>query len=195
MHLQERKKGTVTAARAQASAVSVQPFMNPLWDIPYGHNVHGIFGSTPPELLHQWGLGIEKYAFTYIWDLIEKNAKEANKRPTSTIAKLDQRIATFNNRHSDATMPRKKFPIGAYKLPYLQATEYRALMYIVSAYINDYNCSYTLMVRLCKRCINDYRISLTLMARLYKNYMALTAAYVPFTTAFGLHRYRGHHLR
>ena len=111
----------------------MQPYLNPLWDIPYGHNVHGVFEATPPELLHQWCLGIEKYAFQFVRGLIEKIAKESKRIPTSIVDKLDWHIASFNNGHSDATMPMKRFPIGAYKLPYLQATEYHALIYIVSA--------------------------------------------------------------
>ena len=38
--------------------------------------VMGIYGATPPELLHQYGLEIEAYAFRFVWEMIAAHAAE-----------------------------------------------------------------------------------------------------------------------
>lgn len=171
-----------------ANDKSLHPRINPLWDIPMGEQRDGIFSAVPPELLHQYGLGMEKYCFEYTWAFIKifydrqklrkrkalKEEEETNqggeegllsvkvegqnrfegvvKQETteSTQARgksswkgsgtapqnkwtteLDNRISLFRTRHSDLSMPRSKFPIGSYNLPYLQSKEYKALLYQV----------------------------------------------------------------
>ena len=183
--LQGRDK--VMAARQRANDKSLHPRINPLWDIPLGEQKDGIFSAVPPELLHQYGLGMEKYCFEYTWAFIKlyyerekikkrvvvlkeeldpkrhkevgspvsvkvegqhKNAVKAEHSGTSQhhesrhlkgfaapqnkwTTELDHRISMFRTRHSDMTMPRSKFPIGSYNLPFLQSKEYKALLYQV----------------------------------------------------------------
>ena len=39
----------------QISAALIRPAT---WDLPFGSNVYGIYGATPPEMLHQYDLGL-----------------------------------------------------------------------------------------------------------------------------------------
>lgn len=176
------------AARQRANNKSLHPRINPLWDIPLGEQRDGIFSAVPPELLHQYGLGMEKYCFEYTWAFIklyyerekarkrvivvkeelgQKRYKESGSPVSVKVegqhqsadikfesngesqhhttrhlkgfaapqnkwtTELDHRISMFNTRHSDLTMPRSKFPIGSYNLPFLQSKEYKALLYQV----------------------------------------------------------------
>ena len=50
-----------TALQKEYSALELYPAT---WDLPYGSNHQGIYGATPPELLHQYDLGILKHAHT-----------------------------------------------------------------------------------------------------------------------------------
>ena len=127
---QHRRRGKVTAARDKAKARSLSPTYNPLWDLPYGDNSMGIFGATPPELLHQYGLGVEMYAFKFVWEMLSRYAAEEEGRaPGAFDQRLDDRFMAFSTRHADADMPRFGFTTGTKKLPYLTSGEYRALMY------------------------------------------------------------------
>jgi hypothetical protein len=128
---QERVRGTVQQARDDAKANSLHPFYNPLWDLPYGDSPAGIFGATPFELLHQYGLGIEKYAFNFTWETIACSTARRGLAAESMRQRLDARLAQFNTRHADSEMPRNRFSNGAYQLSFLTSSEYRALMYQV----------------------------------------------------------------
>lgn len=126
-------------ARAIARSMSVQPRYNPLWDIPLGVGLGGIYSAVPPELLHQYGLGMEKYCFDFTWVLIalfnggdQNQLSGATPSKNAKIDELDRRISLFYTRHSDLSMPRNSFQAGSYKLPYLQSNEYRALLYQVN---------------------------------------------------------------
>lgn len=110
----------------------------------------GIYGATPPELLHQYGLGVEMYAFKFVWEMLSRHAAEEGKAVNAFDQRLDERFMAFCTRHSDADMPRYvyisqdvsylsnplivrlcrfSFTTGTKKLPYLTSGEYRALMY------------------------------------------------------------------
>lgn len=137
---QKRKKGTVVQARKRAKSLSYQPVLNPLWELPMGSNLQGIYAATPPELLHQYGLGIEKRAFEFTWELMKQIDQANHRGPAKNKEELDRRISAFNTRHADAEMPRYKFGAGVHKLAYVSASEYRALMYQVGVPVI---CSFT----------------------------------------------------
>ena len=103
---------------------------NPLWDLPYGANSQGVFGACPPELLHQWLLGIAKYAIVFTWALVKDCARTQGKQFNTFTAELDRRISCFNGvRHADPHLPKKQFRTGVFELlSYLEAKEYRALL-------------------------------------------------------------------
>ena len=129
--LQKRTRNRITEAREAAKTRSLSPTYNPLWDLPYGDNLMGIYGATPPELLHQYGLGIEMYAFKFVWEMLSRHAAEEGRAPGTYDQRLDERFMAFCTRHADADMPRFSFTTGTKKLPYLTSGEYRALMYQV----------------------------------------------------------------
>ena len=39
-------------------AMSAAAIIPATWDLPYGSNPHGVYGATPPEILHQYDLGL-----------------------------------------------------------------------------------------------------------------------------------------
>ena len=43
------------AALHDISAAAIRPGT---WNLPFGSNVYGIYGATPPEMLHQYDLGL-----------------------------------------------------------------------------------------------------------------------------------------
>lgn len=104
---------------------------NTLWDLPYGDNLQGIFGACPPELLHQYGLGIEKRCFQHTWDAIRDSAKERKVGFDRMKRQFDARFADFQTRHVDSEMPRFHFASGTYELSYMTSSEYTALIFQV----------------------------------------------------------------
>ena len=41
-------------------AISASMVLPATWDRPFGANRHGVYGATPPEILHQYDLGLLK---------------------------------------------------------------------------------------------------------------------------------------
>ena len=73
-----------------------------MWDIPMGEQRTGVYYATPPELLHLYGLGIEKKCFEYMWTLIILvHAKGKAKVPMKNrqVDELDRWISIFTTRH------------------------------------------------------------------------------------------------
>jgi hypothetical protein len=77
------------------------------------------------------GLGIEKYAFNFVWDTMACSAAQRGLAAETLKQRMDNRLAQFNTRHADPEMPRNRFRNGAYQLSFLTSSEYRALMYQV----------------------------------------------------------------
>ena len=124
--------GTVGDARNTLRRLSLVAWKNTLWRIPYGDSAQGIFGATPPELLHQYGLGIEKKAFDHTWKLVADTATRRRVRLDGPKQALDSRFAMFNCRHADPELPRAHFGSGTYQLSFLTSKEYTALIFQVS---------------------------------------------------------------
>jgi hypothetical protein len=101
---------------------------NPLWDIPFGANPRGIYGACPPELLHQYLLGIMKNAYTWTWAVINAQHPVRGSGMSTTACQVDDRFKQFETRHVDPELPVKRFRKGVLKLPYLEGKEYRALL-------------------------------------------------------------------
>jgi hypothetical protein len=66
---------------------------NALYDLPYGARDGGVFAACPPELLHQYGLGVEAKAFKYTWKVVEKATKERKAKWGPTKLAFDRRYA------------------------------------------------------------------------------------------------------
>ena len=67
-----RKKGTVGPANAALKAISMHPFISPLWDLPYGGHLGGLHSAVNPDLLHQYSLGMEKNAVIYMFEFLRR---------------------------------------------------------------------------------------------------------------------------
>ena len=109
-------------------SISINAVRNTLWKLPYGDSVQGIFGATPPELLHQYGLGIEKNAVHHTWELVATTCTARGGRFDLPKQLLDARFAAFNYRHVDPEKPKFRFPKGTYELAYLTSKEYSAIV-------------------------------------------------------------------
>jgi hypothetical protein len=53
-------ENTEKALRDALHAISASEIIPATWDLPFGANPHGVFGATPPEMLHQYDLGLLK---------------------------------------------------------------------------------------------------------------------------------------
>ena len=49
---------TAKELEAALLAMSAAEIIPATWDLPYGSNPHGVYGATPPEILHQYDLGL-----------------------------------------------------------------------------------------------------------------------------------------
>ena len=121
-------KGHKVRGGALETKWSVRAKQNPLWDLPYGANPRGLFGACPPELLHQYLLGMMKYAYKFTWNLIESYSPSAGSAMSATACRVDQRFKWFNTRHVDPELPRIRFRKGARELKKLEGKDYRALV-------------------------------------------------------------------
>ena len=105
---------------------------NPLWEVPFGdtRNNSGIFGSTPPELLHQYLLGIMKYCWLWTQKYVETHA--VNSRASIII---EERFARFNCRHEG--MPRTRFTHGVWEAAFMEAKQFPALLWQLVVIIGE----------------------------------------------------------
>jgi hypothetical protein len=107
----------VGAARKRAQEWSIKPFVNPLWWVPFGCTVFGIFFACPPELLHVFYVGLLMYIKEEVLKLIEHLCTKYRHSPGATkyaTARklLDDRFANFFVDHRDMDMPRQGFRTG-----------------------------------------------------------------------------------
>jgi len=121
-------KGKKVAAERLLSKYSLHAGQNTLWNLPYGANKAGIYGACPPELLHQYLLGIMKYAYQFTCEIIDGKSPPAGTAKSATAARVDARFKIFSDRHVDPELPRLRFTRGAMHLPYLEGKDYRALL-------------------------------------------------------------------
>ncbi len=107
------------------------PVDNRLRKLPFGANPLGLNGACPPELLHMYGLGMEKKAFSYGMELVVRGGVITSNVRGSVKQAIDSRFVAFNCRHADVDMPHDRFRAGVYELSFLTSKEYRALLYQV----------------------------------------------------------------
>jgi hypothetical protein len=131
------RSGGFTAAQIEnrGKDLSLHVVRNPLWQVPFGANLMGTHGATPPELLHQWQLGMMKYAWEFVWLIVAHGRTEVSqesrsaKRTHPRQLELDTRFKHINARHADPDLPRKTFDDGGKELNRIEGTHYRALMF------------------------------------------------------------------
>lgn len=128
--LEDRVPGRVEAARkalVKISAKGVRPFT---WEIPFGSTPYGPYGATPPELLHQFDLGLLKTTYGYILKMMKAEATgNIGVSYAERMRIMDQRLICFNVRHCDGDMPRVGFSNGASEITNFRASEFEPLMW------------------------------------------------------------------
>ena len=58
-------------------AISAQSYRPSTWGLPFGANKNGIYSACPPEMLHQFDLGLLREVWKGIMKLIKDEATEA----------------------------------------------------------------------------------------------------------------------
>lgn len=128
--IENRAHGLVVRANLELTALGINPFRPSTWDVPYGDNPHGIYGATPPEVLHQFDLGIIKHAYLCFLDMVKAGCR-TDAENTEKLRVLDYRLMSIAIRHADDTMPRIRFSNGASSIALFKASEYAPLMWQV----------------------------------------------------------------
>ena len=114
--------GTVTAAREAAKQISMHPIVNPMWFLYFGDSDRGVHGGTPPEIMHQFDLGMMKTSFGWTWDTVLESDPRRK-------GELNHRYVLFNCRHSDASIFTKHYSEGTFELKQTEAKEYVGLLF------------------------------------------------------------------
>jgi len=107
-----------------AKKLSVNVIINALWYVPWGASKGGVYHGTPPELLHQFLLGLLKCAFLWAWQIVLLPPKKKN-----AATNLDNRFMDFNTKHNDKSIWVRHYPAGTKNLPMLEAKEYIGLVF------------------------------------------------------------------
>ena len=157
----ENMTGAFTKGELEAKlvAISAQPYRPSTWGLPFGANTAGIYSACPPEMLHQFDLGIYREVWKGIMKLIKDEATEARKPGDFTrrcgvldfieyqpnfnlwcrLRILDGRFQKLEVRHSVEDMPREKFNRGGSSITGMRADQFNGLMwqYLVVLGIED----------------------------------------------------------
>jgi hypothetical protein len=157
----ENMTGAFTKGELEAKlvAISAQPYRPSTWGLPFGANTAGIYSACPPEMLHQFDLGIFREVWKGIMKLIKDEATEARKPGDLTrrcgvldfieyqpnfnlwcrLRILDGRFQKLEVRHSVEDMPREKFNRGGSSITGMRADQFNGLMwqYLVVLGIED----------------------------------------------------------
>ena len=84
--------------KKQCEDHSFHKINNAFTELCYGGNKHGVFGSTPPEILHQFQLGICQYMIEeFLREIYESSLNELNRYVIAIVAKF--------SRQSDRSFP------------------------------------------------------------------------------------------
>ena len=85
-------RGQVMLAREKLNALSFRPVRSSLWGMPFGDNKYGVYGCTPPELLHQYDLGIIKHAYNCMLALIKEECAGSDAAYSKRMREVDRRL-------------------------------------------------------------------------------------------------------
>ena len=104
--------------------MSIHATMNAFWDLPCCDMKHGIYGMCPPDLLHQYKLGILKYLVSWSMEYVQ----ECN---VSKINLLDERIRRFNTACSWHSFQIIKFNKGIIDQSFFEGKHYLSMIYML----------------------------------------------------------------
>ncbi len=121
--------GTVKKAERALKSWGIKELVPSTWGMPFGANPRGIYGATPPEILHQYDLGIIKHAYLCMLGVIKAESLVSGDAYTARMRVLDDRLMQFNIRHADPAMPRVRFASGASNLSKMNASKYAPLLW------------------------------------------------------------------
>ena len=103
----EKRRGGVTAARTQLSELSLLPVRNGTYGAPFGDQQGIINGACPPDMLHQFLLGLCKYVFLWVVEMISTAGNEGGRSGSLRLAELDR----YNIPVSSHSLPRHHFTV------------------------------------------------------------------------------------
>lgn len=127
--MENRTSNMVTKAREVLRKLSMKHIRPSTWGVPYGANIHGVYGATPPELLHQFDLGLLKKTYEMLLAMIKDESEQGGLSYAHRMRILDSRLLAFNIRHCDSDMPRKRFTSGASEFVGFRASEFPPLIW------------------------------------------------------------------
>lgn len=128
--------GAVSKGQRDAllKSMSAKPVRVGFWGAPFG-SPQGIYGATPPELLHQYDLGLCKKAWEMIMAMMKSESDHGLTPGITFQAKmelLDDRVKRIQVRHSAENISRVRFPNGVSNISYMRAHEYPSLMLLIA---------------------------------------------------------------
>lgn len=97
---------------------------NSFWKIPICSN-EGIYGITPPDLLHQFKLGILKYVVKWTTEMIQ----EINGNSKEQLSLMDSRIMNFNTRTAWNGIDICSFKNGIVNVSHFEGKHYLSMVY------------------------------------------------------------------
>jgi hypothetical protein len=145
--------GRVQSSKDALKKIGLKAIRPATWGMPFGDNPRGIYGATPPELLHQYDLGIIKHAYkcmlavikqgrscccfgmkcsylrTWLMCMLVTECEGSDFAYTNRMNELDIRLMRFNVRHSAFDMPRVRFSNGASSIAMMKAFEFAPLLW------------------------------------------------------------------
>jgi hypothetical protein len=126
-----RKAYDCVRREAYLQANSVSNFIPCTWGLPFGDNPQGIYGACPPEILHQFDLGILKTVWVAILQRIAEDAEAdpENGSKRERLERMDARFCALKVRHADPLMPRERMTTGASSVTGRAAHEFSAIMW------------------------------------------------------------------
>ena len=104
-------------------------FVDP--DVPVSDAVRGVYGITPPELLHTTQEGITKYVTGAISKLLSKGNKQLAGKARELIEKLHHTLHSERGRNSERDFPRSSDRTGLFELTLVQAHERRGNLFVL----------------------------------------------------------------
>ena len=119
MDLKRKIYGCIGKAQEVEKEISVYAMENPLWYIPWRASKGGVFSGCPPEIMHQFELGLMKSAFKWIWEFVKDRSKNL----------FNQRFIQFNGRREcDPMLHFVHYTAGTKDLSGTEAKEYLGLI-------------------------------------------------------------------
>ena len=174
---------TKTAMKEGLMVVSAKNVAVGFWGAPFGSE-YGVYGATPPEILHQFDIGLCNKAWSFLISLLKLNCKNGidgngHKRAwTKVQEELDQRLMSLSVRHSVPGHSKVRFPNGASRIPYMRANEYPNLVLQLALILGVGNDTFFLPRHTKRKVVRSLMMLVTLRRKLWMKAFALSELHV-----------------